>query len=80
MSEREKTMLAWELSSPSQRLDNNRPEGWGLTSLTRNCQRKDDPEIEDHLLDTFRSIVDTAMVDLRKEDMAKGFMKVEEGR
>lgn len=73
-------MLAWELSSPSQRLDYNRPEGWGSTSLTRNRQRKDDPEIEDHLLDTFRSIVDTAMVDLRKEDMAKGFMKVEEGR
>lgn len=80
MTDRQKNKMALEVSSKGDWPELRMTDGKGQTSKSKSIKRRDDLEMQDDLLETFRDIIETAMTDLRKEELRKGFSKVEEGR
>lgn len=80
MTERLKNTMTVDVDPPSQWPDVRKQDGHGQTSKSKGYRRRDDLEMQDHLLVTFREIIESSIVDIRKEELAKGFTKIEEGR
>lgn len=80
MTERDKKSLAFEGIPAIQRGGKQKAEGWEQGSATKNSRQRNDLEMQDHLLEAFRSTIENAMVQLRKEELSKAFAKIEEGR